>query len=306
MGVSLSLPLQQLGAVVERLFESPDAEFGMFSVLFDPRGPELDRPALLKVVLRDRQVARLSKVDRELREEGKKGEGRGGEAKNGGSVGKKMKSGGGAGGDGGSAEYFKSLLQSQGQSIPRGQAQVGSAQPVLSTDARTPDKQLSSGTEVGGAGNGTGVLVDVKGGVPGAPRGNREESHKEAAREWGPSVVASPPELAKSLSNMSNSKLPCQSKPDTAHNGALQDKSNDQEKNVVVNPFQKHLKNLPIYVAVTRKQAMVLREVRGGDALRLYILTNKMGVKLIGRRGLGQVGEELVYFIMQVRGERGG
>ena len=307
MGISLSLPLQQLGAAIERLFETPDAEFGMFSVLFDPRGMEMDRPALLKVVLKDRQVARLAKGEKERKEEGKKGVGAGVEVKN-------VKSSSSGGGGGEDTEYFKSLLQSQGQSGPRGQVQVGSMTPMSSTDAHTPEKGLASGPDPGGAGesrNGADFPADGKGAVSDTPHGNREEARKEAAREWGPSVDASPAtlELAKPLSQMPNSKRPCQSTPpdpDAARNGALQDKSNVPEKDVAVQPVQKHLKNLPIYVAVTRKQAMVLREVRGGDALRLYILTNKMGVKLIGRRGLGQVGEELVYFIMQVRGERGG
>ncbi|KAL9265263.1 FLOWERING LOCUS D-like protein [Drosera capensis] len=42
-----------------------------------------------------------------------------------------------------------------------------------------------------------------------------------------------------------------------------------------------------IYTLISREQAMQLREVRGGNDMRLYYLTEKLGIKLVGRKGLG-------------------
>ncbi|KAM0846291.1 hypothetical protein ACQ4PT_055774 [Festuca glaucescens] len=44
---------------------------------------------------------------------------------------------------------------------------------------------------------------------------------------------------------------------------------------------------LYVYTLLSRQQAMELREVRGGDEMRLHYLCEKLGVKLIGRKGLG-------------------
>eukprot|EP00850_Spirogloea_muscicola_P012275 SM000078S22134 [mRNA] locus=s78:514444:519523:- [translate_table: standard] len=51
---------------------------------------------------------------------------------------------------------------------------------------------------------------------------------------------------------------------------------------------------LHLFTLVTRAQAEELREVRGGDAGRLAHLSSGLGVKLVGRRGLGPAGERLV------------
>lgn len=51
---------------------------------------------------------------------------------------------------------------------------------------------------------------------------------------------------------------------------------------------------LHLYTIITRRQAFELMEVRGGDKPRLVHLSEKFGVKLVGRRGLGAIGETLV------------
>ncbi|KAL3699325.1 hypothetical protein R1sor_017347 [Riccia sorocarpa] len=49
-----------------------------------------------------------------------------------------------------------------------------------------------------------------------------------------------------------------------------------------------------LYTIITRKQAFELFELRGGDKLRLIYLSDKLGVKLVGRRGLGVIGDGIV------------
>ncbi|KAL4575236.1 hypothetical protein LXL04_022078 [Taraxacum kok-saghyz] len=56
-----------------------------------------------------------------------------------------------------------------------------------------------------------------------------------------------------------------------------------------------------VYCLVTREQVLELREVKGGDEMRLNYLIEKLGVKLIGRKGLG-VGADDV--ISQIKAER--
>jgi lysine-specific histone demethylase 1 len=45
---------------------------------------------------------------------------------------------------------------------------------------------------------------------------------------------------------------------------------------------------------ISRQQALELMEVRGGDKARLVFLCETLGVKLVGRRGLGGQGDSLV------------
>lgn len=52
-----------------------------------------------------------------------------------------------------------------------------------------------------------------------------------------------------------------------------------------------------LYTTITKQQAYELREVRGGDSGRLAYLCQKLGVKLVGRRGLGPQGDALVVAI---------
>jgi lysine-specific histone demethylase 1 len=60
---------------------------------------------------------------------------------------------------------------------------------------------------------------------------------------------------------------------------------------------------LYMYTTVTRQQAYDLREVRG-DKARFAYLCHKLGVKLVGRRGLGPQGDALVVAIKWNRATR--
>ena len=56
-----------------------------------------------------------------------------------------------------------------------------------------------------------------------------------------------------------------------------------------------------LYTTITRQQAYELREVHGGNSGRIAYLCQKLGVKLVGRRGLGPQGDALVVAIKWYR-----
>uniref|UniRef100_A0A6N2LNU2 Amine oxidase domain-containing protein n=1 Tax=Salix viminalis TaxID=40686 RepID=A0A6N2LNU2_SALVM len=60
---------------------------------------------------------------------------------------------------------------------------------------------------------------------------------------------------------------------------------------------------LRVYTLLSKQQALELREVRGGDEMRMNYLCEKLGVKLIGRKGLGPTADSL---IASIKAERGG
>lgn len=59
-----------------------------------------------------------------------------------------------------------------------------------------------------------------------------------------------------------------------------------------------------IYTLLPRQQALELREVRGGDDMRLNFLCEKLGVKLVGRKGLGPMADSVISSIKAERGVR--
>ncbi|KAI4347689.1 hypothetical protein L6164_008477 [Bauhinia variegata] len=61
---------------------------------------------------------------------------------------------------------------------------------------------------------------------------------------------------------------------------------------------------LHVYTLLSRQQIFELREVRGGDEMRLNILCEKMGVKLVGRKGLGPTADSVIASIKAERGNR--
>ena len=61
---------------------------------------------------------------------------------------------------------------------------------------------------------------------------------------------------------------------------------------------------LHVYTLLSRQQALDLREVRGGDEMRLNYLSEKLGVKLVGRRGLGSAADSVIASIKAERGNR--
>ncbi|KAM5555930.1 protein FLOWERING LOCUS D [Rosa sericea] len=61
---------------------------------------------------------------------------------------------------------------------------------------------------------------------------------------------------------------------------------------------------LHVYTLLSRQQALELREVRGGDEMRLNYLCEKLGVKLVGRKGLGPSADSVIALIKAERGNR--
>jgi len=85
------------------------------------------------------------------------------------------------------------------------------------------------------------------------------------------------------------------SKPDQRHSNKL-----------LFQQLQSHFNQqqpLHVYTLLSKQQALELREVRGGDETRMNYLCEKLGVKLIGRKGLGPTADSL---IASIKAERGG
>ncbi|WJX11042.1 hypothetical protein P8452_01698 [Trifolium repens] len=61
---------------------------------------------------------------------------------------------------------------------------------------------------------------------------------------------------------------------------------------------------LHVYTLLSRQQVLDLREVRGGDEMRLNYLCEKLGVKLVGRKGLGLNADSVIASIKAERGNR--
>ncbi|MCD7455404.1 hypothetical protein HAX54_028053 [Datura stramonium] len=59
---------------------------------------------------------------------------------------------------------------------------------------------------------------------------------------------------------------------------------------------------LHVYTLLSKQQALDLREVRGGDEMRLNFLSEKLGVKLVGRKGLGPSIDSIIASIKAERG----
>ncbi|CAI9091157.1 OLC1v1026107C1 [Oldenlandia corymbosa var. corymbosa] len=62
---------------------------------------------------------------------------------------------------------------------------------------------------------------------------------------------------------------------------------------------------LHVYTLLSRQQALELREVRGGDEMRLHHLSEKLGVKLVGRKGLGPLADSVIASIKSERAKSG-
>ncbi|XP_018491371.1 protein FLOWERING LOCUS D isoform X2 [Raphanus sativus] len=81
----------------------------------------------------------------------------------------------------------------------------------------------------------------------------------------------------------------------------------DQYSNkILFQQLQSHFnqqQHIQVYTMLTRQQALDLREVRGGDEKRLHYLCETLGVKLVGRKGLG-LGADSV--IASIKAERTG
>ncbi|OIW07786.1 hypothetical protein TanjilG_03573 [Lupinus angustifolius] len=82
----------------------------------------------------------------------------------------------------------------------------------------------------------------------------------------------------------------------------------DQHSNkLLFQQLQSHFnqqQQLHVYTLLSRQQVLDLREVRGGDEMRLNHLCEKLGVKLVGRKGLGPSADSVVASIKAERGNR--
>ncbi|EOY18785.1 Flavin containing amine oxidoreductase family protein [Theobroma cacao] len=85
-------------------------------------------------------------------------------------------------------------------------------------------------------------------------------------------------------------------------------KTDQQHSNkVLFQQLQSHFnqqQQLHVYTLLSRQQALELREVRGGDEMRLNYLCEKLGVKLVGRKGLGPTADSVIASIKAQRGVR--
>lgn len=85
-------------------------------------------------------------------------------------------------------------------------------------------------------------------------------------------------------------------------------RSDQQHSNkLLFQQLQSHFnqqQQLHVYTLLTRQQVLDLREVRGGDEMRLNYLCETLGVKLMGRKGLGPTAESIIASIKAERGSR--
>lgn len=85
-------------------------------------------------------------------------------------------------------------------------------------------------------------------------------------------------------------------------------KADQQHSNkVLFQQLQSHFnqqQQLHVYTLLSKQQALELREVRGGDDMRLNYLCEKLGVKLVGRKGLGSAADSVIALIKAERGSQ--
>lgn len=89
-----------------------------------------------------------------------------------------------------------------------------------------------------------------------------------------------------------------------AHDGL---KSDQHTNKLLFQQLQSHFnqqQQLHIYTLLSKQQALELREVRGGDEMRFYHLSEKLGIKLVGRKGLGPAADSVIASIKAERGKR--
>ncbi|XP_023912111.1 protein FLOWERING LOCUS D [Quercus suber] len=90
-----------------------------------------------------------------------------------------------------------------------------------------------------------------------------------------------------------------------SHEGSKQDQQHSNK--LLFQQLQSHFnqqQQFQVYTLLSRQQALDLREVRGGDEMRLNYLCEKLGVKLVGRKGLGSTADSVIASIKAERGNR--
>ncbi|XWS66210.1 hypothetical protein CRYUN_Cryun05aG0180300 [Craigia yunnanensis] len=85
-------------------------------------------------------------------------------------------------------------------------------------------------------------------------------------------------------------------------------KKDQQHSNkVLFQQLQSHFnqqQQLHVYTLLSKQQALELREVRGGVEMRLNYLCEKLGINLVGRKGLGPTADLVIASIKAQRGVR--
>ncbi|CAN1258210.1 Protein FLOWERING LOCUS D [Linum perenne] len=81
-------------------------------------------------------------------------------------------------------------------------------------------------------------------------------------------------------------------------------KDPDPKSTAILRSHFNQQQELHVYTLLSKQQALELREVRGGDVARLNYLDEKLGVKLVGRKGLGPSADLLIASIKAERGSR--
>lgn len=90
-----------------------------------------------------------------------------------------------------------------------------------------------------------------------------------------------------------------------SHDGSKPDQQHS--KKLLFQQLQSHFNHqqqLHVYTLLSRQQVLELREVRGGDEMRLNYLCERWGVKLVGRKGLGPTADSVIASIKAERGNR--
>lgn len=89
------------------------------------------------------------------------------------------------------------------------------------------------------------------------------------------------------------------------HEGSRPDQQHSNK--LLFQQLQSHFnqkQQLHVYTLLSKQQALELREVRGGEEMRLNYLCEKLGVKLVGRKGLGPAADSVIASIKAERGNR--
>ncbi|KAD2804794.1 hypothetical protein E3N88_38171 [Mikania micrantha] len=90
---------------------------------------------------------------------------------------------------------------------------------------------------------------------------------------------------------------------------AQEDSRMDQQhsNNLLFQQLQSHFnqqQELHVYTLLSKEQVFELIEVKGGDEMRLNFLCEKLGVKLVGRKGLGPAVDDVISSIKAERSKR--
>lgn len=81
----------------------------------------------------------------------------------------------------------------------------------------------------------------------------------------------------------------------------------DHSNKLLFQQLQSHFnqqQELHVYTLLSKEQVFELREVKGGDEMRLNYLCEKLGVKLVGRKGLGPAADDVISSIKAERSKR--